>query len=150
MIYTIEWCQLKKNGNTNGREWKITEMTLVDQNGVKTEAVSTFEDVMNGQMIEGEIFQGKYGMEFKKKVEEKPKNNFRTQQIEKMVERKENGIKNFQDNKEWSIKVSSTMRDAVLLAIAEGKPEPERIKQWREWLWNNWSVETDQFPPFSN
>ena len=41
------------------------------------------------------------------------------------------------------------MRDAVLLSIAEGKPEPERVLKWREWLWNNWDVSDDQYPPFN-
>lgn len=148
MIYTIEWCEVKKTGKTNGREWKITEMTLVDQQGVKTTNVSTFDPVMNGQIIDGEITQGKYGLEFKAKKEETPKSAYKAQVIEKTMERKETSIKNFQDNKEWSIKVSSTMRMAVDLAIAENQPEAERIKAWREWLWNHWDVETDQYPPF--
>lgn len=72
----------------------------------------------------------------------------KTAQIEKTMEKKEQSISKFQDNKEWSIKVSSTMRDAVLLSIAESKPTPQNIAKWREWLWNNWDVADDQYPPF--
>src|SRR3990167_8126472 len=39
--------------------------------------------------------------------------------IGEAMQRKEQSIGKFQDNKDWSIRVSSTMRDAVLLAIAE-------------------------------
>lgn len=61
--------------------------------------------------------------------------------ITKAMEKKEESISKFQDNKELSIKVASTMRDAVSLAIAEYThnqqyPLDELVVKWRGWLWN--------------
>lgn len=80
---------------------------------------------------------------------------FKTQQIEKVMERKEASISNFQDNKELSIKMASTMRMAVDLATAEytmnkgsfDKLE-ELVPKWREFCWNMWNVEPTQYKPF--
>ncbi len=87
---------------------------------------------------------------------EKPKGNpgYKTAQIEKVMERKEASISTFQDNKELSIKMASTMRMAVDLAIAEytmnkgsfDKLE-ELVPKWREFAWNNWDVGSNQYPP---
>lgn len=61
MKYTIKWCEITKNGNTNGREWQMTKMTLVDEAGKETDEVTTFDTVINGGTIEGEIVQkGQY------------------------------------------------------------------------------------------
>jgi len=79
---------------------------------------------------------------------------YKSAQIEKAVERKEQGIARSQDNKDFSIRVSSTMNKAVDLAIAEIKDistlntlESDILK-WREWLWRNWEVSDTQYPPF--
>ena len=74
--------------------------------------------------------------------------------IERVMEKKEQSIGKFQDNKELSIKISSTMRDAVLLAIEERRGDPDSeslgnlIITWRKWLWTHWSdPETDALYP---
>ena len=155
--YTIKWCEVAKTGNSNGRPWSITKMTLVDEEGNETEGVSTFEAVMNGGSLEGKIITNDKGyLNFIKKLEApafiKGNSAYKTQQMEKVMERKESSIGKFQDNKEWSIKVSSTMRDAVQLAVTEynasqNNPDASginleyRIGQWRQWLWNTWDVE---------
>lgn len=71
----------------------------------------------------------------------------RTAQITKAMEKKEQSIEKFQDNKEFSIKTSSTMRDAVLIVTARDfiktatDEEIEReITKWRNWLLKNWEV----------
>lgn len=146
--YTITWCEVKKTGERNGKPWTINTMTLKDEQGVITENVDTFDTIVNGSTIEGEIIPGKYGKDFVK-AKAVAGANLKTAQIEKTMERKEQSIGKFQDNKELSIKVSSTMRDAVLLAIAEGQPNIETILKWREWLWKNFEVPTDLYPPFN-
>lgn len=147
--FTIRWCEVTKKGETNGRKWQITKMTLADEQGVETEGVSTFESVMNGGTIEGKIVkdESKGYLNFVKKLEApafiKGNSAYKEKVINESMARKESSIGRFQDNKEWSIKVSSTMRDAVQLAIAEQDPTPDNILKWRKWLWNNWDVELE-------
>lgn len=75
--------------------------------------------------------------------------------ITKAMDRKEAGISKFQENKEESIKISSTMRDAVLLATAQGiegysdEGVKEKVANWRKWLWVQWDkTTTDDVNPF--
>lgn len=149
-IYKIKWIEVKKTGETNGRKWQITEMTLEDDQGVETSKVSTFENVINGGTIEGKIVTNDKGyLNFVKKPEAKAvaNANFKTQQMEKVMERKESSINKFQDNKEWSIKVASSMNKAIELAIAQKDEIPshmtmqDTIIYWRKWIWNHWDVE---------
>ena len=79
---------------------------------------------------------------------------FKTAQIEKIVERKEGFIAKSQDNKEWGIKVASTMNKAIDLAIAEYTKNPnslfnldECISKWRKWIWNHWNVDLKDTDP---
>lgn len=147
--YTIEWLEVFKEGESNGRPWKITKATFKDEEGHETTDVSTFEPITLGQVIKGAITKNeKYSnWEFKKAME-KPNFMKKGANIEKAMEKKEQSITKFQDNKEWSIKISSTMRDAVLLSIAENNPTPERIQKWRKWLLDNWDVEPSDISPF--
>lgn len=79
--------------------------------------------------------------------------NFKTMQTEKLMEKKEASISKFQDSKEQSIKIASTMNKAVELAIAEyANPNSlltmqELIEKWRKYLWSEWD-KIDQYPPF--
>lgn len=68
--------------------------------------------------------------------------------INKAMETKKENIKDFQENKQESIKMSQTLRDAVQLAIAEGKPNQENILRWRKWLWENFEANDSMFDPF--
>lgn len=159
MIYSIKWCEVKKTGTTNGRDWTITEMNLEDSEGKTTEKVSTFEPVMSGGTIEGTIVKNDKGyLNFKKleapdfiKQQRKPDIS---KSVEKAQERTAEGVKIAQERTSWSVKTSATMRDAVMIATARGisgwdKDEIEKaILKWREWLWTNFDVESDQYPPF--
>lgn len=79
---------------------------------------------------------------------------FKTADIAKAQEVKRTDIKNAQDNKENSIKIASTMRMAVDLALAEyGTPEvldtlEQGIEKWRAYLWKNWDKTDADFEPF--
>ncbi len=69
-------------------------------------------------------------------------------------ERKATMIQEAQGNKELGIKVSSTMRDAVQIALAEPgvmndhENYATRILYWRKWLWEHWD-DTSDYPPFA-
>jgi hypothetical protein len=86
-----------------------------------------------------------------------PKGNngaFKAQQIEKAQETKAVYIAKAQDNKEQGIKVSATMRDAVLIATSlnqdqwQGTTMQEEIRFWREWLWTEWDLDIKSANPF--
>lgn len=157
MKYKIDLCEVKKEGSTNGRNWKITEMTLTDEAGVKTEKVSTFNSVTLGQELDGEIKTNDKGyLNFIAKLDppafmkQQNATAFKTQQMEKVMARKEESIGKFQDTKDWSIKTSSTMRDAVLLTIAEKGDIPtsdeelgQMVVKWRKFLWNHFDVDME-------
>lgn len=154
-IYTIKSAEVSKNGQTNGRNWQIMKMALVDDKGVETTGVSTFEVVVSGETLEGKIVTNDKGyLNFIKKLEApafmKQQSNtaFKTAQMEKVMDRKEQSIGKFQDTKDWSIKTSSTMRDAVLLTIAEKGDIPMRdeelgqmVVKWRKFLWNHFDID---------
>lgn len=134
------------------------KVTMTDESG-KDENLNMFDPVKVGDTVEGETYTNDKGyLNFKRKLEPpefiKKSSGYKEKIMEKAMERKENGIEKFQDNKEWSIKVASTMNKAVELAIAEIKDIKtlntleNDILKWREWLWNNWDVASDQYPPF--
>ena len=112
--YKINWIE-QKTGKSGKNYWV---MHIVDSTGKETQNVSTFEDKYQaGMEIEGQIIQNGNYLNWKPKLEApefvKKAGNpaYKAQLMEKTMERKENSIGKFQDNKEWSIKVSSTMRD---------------------------------------
>ena len=88
-------------------------------------------------------------------VIEKPKGNpnYKTQQMEKIMDKKSESIGKFQDNKDLSIKISSTMNKAVEIATSltteqwHATTMEEEIRYWREWLWLEWD-NTNNIKPF--
>lgn len=69
-------------------------------------------------------------------------------------ERKQEAIRESQESKDFSIKVASTLTNAVNLALAEYQ-NPKNldtlevlILRWRRWLWENHDVKETDFPPF--
>ena len=150
MIYKIS--------NAIPKTWndkKFVEAELIDTNGelFKVSAwAGEFDDKTEweGDLVKND--KGYWKLVTKKAVAGA---NFKAQQVEKTMERKEKSIAHFQDEKEWSIMVSSTMRDAVSLAIAEYTINKQSLDsldrcvlKWREWLIENWSVEKTDKPPF--
>jgi len=79
---------------------------------------------------------------------------FKTAQIEKTMERKEASIGKFQDNKEFSIMVASSMTNAVNLAIAEYRDKTvldtldQAVLKWRKFIIDNWNVDPKDYNPF--
>lgn len=78
---------------------------------------------------------------------------FKQKVIEETMARKEQSIAKSQDNKEWGIKVSSTMNKAIDLAIAEIRDIKtlntleQDILKWRKWIWDNWDVNVEDIDP---
>lgn len=159
--YKIVWAQEKKKGETNGRPWVITNMTLEDEQGNTTENVSTFDPVMSGGTIEGTIVKkGEYLNFSKLEPPEFIKKqqgilNYKSQQIEKVMDKKEASISHFQDKKEENIALAGAQRDAVLIVtmIYNNLNHPnESVEAIKEHIikWRNWFL-SDSFrisPPF--
>lgn len=155
MKYIIESTEVVKEGMGEKGPWKKSAMTLRDEEGKMVENVATFLEVSKGQELEGSIEKNEkyHSLEFKKTLN---KPNFMKKPVDfsKVMEKKEASIGRFQDNKELSIKIASTINKAVDLAIAE-KTDPtvldtleQGIIKWREWLWTHWDAEDKDFPPF--
>lgn len=154
--YQVDWCAIKKEGNTNGKPWTIMEMTLKSEDGTIIDKVSTFDPVQPGHTIEGTIEEGKYGKSFKKKLEA-PQfiKEQRAANVEKAMERKEQSIEKFQTSKEESIALAGAQRDAVIIvnmlhnSTGMIRSSDETIKEelikWRNWFL---STEFKNVPPF--
>lgn len=155
MKYTCELSTIKKEGETNGRKWAIRKLNLKDEQGINLE-VDTFDNVMSGEIVEGEIITTERGSNFKKITPKAVAGaNFKQAQVEKSMERKEQSIGKFQDNKEFSIMTASTLRMAVDVVTAfDSKAQlssqdiKNEILYWRQWLMENWSVDKTDVNPF--
>lgn len=166
MRYSIKWCE---NVTTSTNKKKMN-CQLVDTNGVTTENVSiwadfpNFDKLMNGHDVEGDLVPAKdpkYGPTLYPLYPPKPVQTTQGGRsggfgvISKAMDKKAENIAIAQDNKEWGIKVSSTMRDAVLIATTitnNSHVEPssgdmkDLILHWRKWLLDNWDVEQPNLP----
>lgn len=158
MIYKVKNATPKTT--STGKAMKALE--LVDSNGTEHK-VNIFSDFPNyagisaGSEIDGELKQNDKGYTnlYSNLVPEKKPNNFKQVMVEKTMERKEQSIGKFQDNKEFSIKVASTFSNAVNLAIANFKQNPtslrtleEEVEYWREWCWTHYDVDPTRYVPF--
>lgn len=150
MKYSLTNKQDKKSAST-GKEF--VSATLTDEQGVEYTGVNAFNGEFSADAWHGELVQnGNYWNLVTPK--QSAGNNFKTQQMEKVMERKEQGIIRSQDNKDYSIRTSSSMNKAIEIAIAEyGNPKnlytmEESILKWREWIWTHWE-DVDKFPPFN-
>jgi hypothetical protein len=70
------------------------------------------------------------------------------------MERKEGSIAKFQDNKEFSIMVASSMSGAIALACAEYKDKTvldtldQAVLKWRQFILDNWNIDPKDIKPF--
>lgn len=143
----------------------MKKATIVDEGGVETTDVAIWDSFPNFANLE-------VGSEVASELEIKQNGNYTNKSLKtpanrttgaytrssgaitKAMEKKEASIEKFQDNKEEGIKISATMRDAVLCAIAEYNKDPhnldtleELIRKWRKILWFEWDKHTE-YPPF--
>lgn len=141
MKYQIQY---KEDKMWNGKPF--VEATLISDDGEEVR-VSAWNNEFAGNVFEGELEKNDKGYwRIKKQASRKP--NF-----DNVMKKKEESIGKFQDNKELSIKLASTLRMAVDLTIAM-TPEQrettmeETIKKWRAWLWSEWDKEDKDFNAF--
>ena len=142
--YKINWLEIKTG--KSGKQYMV--MHLLDEAGKETQNVSTFNlEYTLSQEIEGQIVQNGNFKNWKPKLDPPQfiKNNsaYKEKIMNETIARKEGSITKFQNNKEWSIKVASSMNKAIDLAISEDNATPECILKWRKWIWNNWEVSLD-------
>lgn len=151
-------CENKQT--VNGKPYKALEVEVANEVR-KVSMWSFFPDFANikeGSVFMGKMTKGEKYWDLTYEGAEKPRGGqsgaFKQKVIEETMQRKEGSIAKFQDNKELSIKIASTMNKAVELAIAEIKDirtmntlEADILK-WREWLWKHWDVKDTEYPPF--
>ena len=117
-----------------------------------------YAEIIAGSQIDGEIRKNDKGYDNLYSNEIKQRGGaggaFKQAQIEQTMARKEGSISKFQDNKEFSIMVASTMSGAVALACAEFKDKTildtldTAVLKWRKFLLDNWNVDSKDIKPF--
>ena len=142
----------------NWQDKKFVEATLKDEDGNEFKVSAWHGEYEGKNEIDCELEKNTKGYwGFKKAKLDKP--NFikaKEAQMEQVMEKKNQSIGRFQDNKEWSIKVASTINKAVDLAIAEIKDIrtlntlEEDIIKWRRFLWNNWNIDLEDTDPLTD
>lgn len=160
----INWIEKKSDTwkvatvEVEGQTYKDVSINRTDKNG---RLFPNFDGLAAGMEIEGTLYtnkmSGKHSI-YPPREQTNAGGAYRGSgkpSIVQAMQKKDESIAKFQGNKEESIKISSTMRDAVLLAIAEFDKElhpasrlEERIKYYREWLWKEWEGHKD-YPPFN-
>lgn len=109
-----------------------------------------FANIKEGSIIMGNMeMDGQYWNIKFENAAQRGNPNFKSQQIEKVMEKKNESIGKFQDSKNESIILASTFRDATLLTVAQISKLPiddeitekgieEMWMRWRTWLANHW------------
>jgi hypothetical protein len=146
--------KLLKKANLTGENGGLYEQVAI------WDSFPMFASLAEGQTVEGDlktVVNGQYTNHTLYPMPTgKPAYGAKSNNISKAMERKEASIETFQGNKELSIKVSATLRDAVLLAISEYENSDdnqyqldELVTKWRHWLWLQWDkTTTDEIAPF--
>lgn len=148
-----EWivAELKDESGTEFKEVSINKVSK------KGEPFPNFDGLQPGREIEGELWTSEKGKHYLFPPRaDKPRGGaggaFKTAQIEKVMDRKEESIGKFQDKKEEGIALSGAQRDAVLMTttyfgLGSGGEEGLKAKiiEWRNWFL---SEEFRTPPPF--
>lgn len=156
--YKIDWVEQKTT--STGKTYKKATITGAD--GTHDVSVwpdyASYEAVTPGSEVEGVVsVNGKFKNLVAGNLGAKP-SGFTPRApagSAKAQETKRIDIQNAQENKGEAIKLASTLRDAVLVALAElgGNHDHEeyksRIRHWREWLYAEWDNVKDA-PPFNS
>ena len=148
------------------KDWKIVTLEVVEGDGSvmyedvsvnrvnkKGEIFPNFDNIKVGERVKGNLWSSSAGKRYlfapspikTQGGANKASGGYKTQVIKEAQETKRKDIETAQENKGQSIKISSTMRDAVLLTIAEkgdgvmtAEDMEENIIKWRKWLVNHW------------
>jgi hypothetical protein len=161
MKFKVEWVENKTP------EWKVA--TLSTSDGMREENVSVnkvnkkgepfpnFEGITPGAEIDGEFWKSDSGKSYLFAPKPVPtyKTFSKTGMGDKLIEKKQEGIKQSQENKAEGIKISSTARMAHENSLAEQTGEKldkemymQSYKYWRSFHWNAWD-DTDPTQPFN-
>lgn len=158
---TINW--LERRESKTGKSF--AKLELKDEQGVIHSSVSVWSDFPNfenlapGMQVDGELVKkGEYTNLVVAKTSYSPNytpraNSGPTRAFAAAQEVKGKQIERSQEHKDNSIKVSSTMRDAVLLVTTfyrdvtmSDKEIEEKVKVWRSKLWEMWE-DHKNYPP---
>ncbi len=158
MKLKIEWLETKKPdwkvGTFTGEKGESYTDASINRTDKKGRIFPNFDGLQPGQTIEGNPWKNPVSNKWSiYPIDEKHSTtgNFSPSGANRMMKEKQEGIKESQERKEDSIKVSASMRDAVQLAITEFNanvwPTDEDgpnldilITKWRKWLLNNWDL----------
>lgn len=162
MFQNIKITSLVDKVASTGNPYK--QLEVQDESGAvfKVNVFNDFPDFANlriGGVVRGQLVQKEQYTNLLSETQSRgkfgPSGGYKQKVIEETMARKEKSISGFQDNKDFSIMVSSTMRDAVSLAIAEIKDITtlntleKDILKWRTWLIENWNIDPKDVPPFN-
>lgn len=147
--YRVTHVELPIKTSTGKDMWKTT---LADPEG-KEETINLFDMVVNGAVLNGEIYTNDKGYRNFKSAQSVASGAFKAKQMEDTMNKKSEMIATAQNNKENGIKIASTLNKAVEIAIVEYENPnnlysmSELIEKWRRYLWSEWS-NVEQYPPF--
>lgn len=104
MRYSVDWVTLVQEGTGKNGPWKKFKMNLTDEAGKKINDVITFQNVMAGHELEGEVIENSTykNLEFKpvKKLE-KPNFIKKEETMREMQANKARSITEAQDRNMW-------------------------------------------------
>jgi len=137
--FTVDWCE-----NATAKTGKVYKKVVLKDEKGETHNVNLFNDYPDfanlkpGVSIDGEIeMNGRYKNLKSNAIKER---KYTKPDFTKAMERKEESIKGFQDNKENSIKMAGSARDATLIVttfypeLANESNKEEKIRaKWLEW-----------------
>lgn len=164
MDKTYKIISLERKTTTTGKA--VANVSLTDDQGVMTSKVSIWSDFQNfanlnvGDFVTGSLYTNDKGYVtlYPPKPPRTTSNgaNFANKggAMAKLVEKKQEGIRESQENKERGIKTSSTIRMAVDCAVAEySNPNnldsmETLIKKWRSFFVQNWDIDVTDSAPF--
>ena len=160
MKLTIDWCEEKVS--SKGTKYKKASVT--PENGTRTDDVAVFDsysqygDIAPGRVVEGVLKEKEYQGKKSYTLEDgnlgpKPDSlgGYKQKMINETMEKKNSSIREFQGNKEESIRLAGCQRDAVLLVTTFLPRESDtdyiktKIIEWRDWLLSD---DFSEHPPF--
>lgn len=165
MIVKAQWVTTDSYGNKLVTDEASQVVYIVAPTDKKTgKPFPSWEEIAPGRDVEGNPWQSKTNGKWYLFAPEagkvyNPRSSTPGQKQALMKEAiglKQEGIRESQENKQEAIKISSTFRDATLLTIAQLGDSYDNGEfkvvwlSWREWLLDNYEVDTNNRPPFPN
>ena len=147
-------------------EWKIATLSddqqqyanvSINKVNKKGEVFPDFDQISNGGVVKGNMWTSPTGKYYlfapKVGVAGQSGGGFKSG-IKEAQATKRKDIETAQENRGQGVRISATMRDAVLISttLAQGSIQDEsvlkgRILEIRQWLWQHWD-DPEGYPPF--